>query len=162
MTLTASAPPHVEVELVKSLHMQKTVYIRQPLDRPNTFYAVYKTSMAVRVARVGNFIYNDYCNTYAAWFWYNSQLFINSGWPQYFTKIIFFGTKGRTVKAYCYLQSATVFPHYVGAYYADLTQHLKHFVLQQFMSSSSEIRCVLPLHLDGNSVILINPKSMSI
>ena len=65
MTLTASAPPHMEAELVKSLHMQKTV--RQPLDRLNTFYAVYKkTSMAVRVARVGSFIYNNYCNTYAA------------------------------------------------------------------------------------------------
>ena len=63
MTLTASAPPHVEVELVNSLHLQKIIHVKQPLDRPNTFYAVYKkTSMAVGIARVDNL----YCNTCAA------------------------------------------------------------------------------------------------
>ena len=56
--------------------------------------------------------------------------------------IIFCGTKELTVKAYRYLQGAALFPHYVGAYHADLTQHSKHFVLQQFMSSGSEMRCL--------------------
>ena len=50
MSLTASAPPHVETELVKSLHLQRLVYVKQPLDRPNTFYAVFKkSSLMVRV-----------------------------------------------------------------------------------------------------------------
>ena len=56
--------------------------------------------------------------------------------------IIFFGTKELTVKAYSYLKSAASFLHYVGAYHADLTQHSRNFVLQEFMSSSSEMRSV--------------------
>ena len=67
MALTASAPPHVEAELVKTLHLQKTVYVKQPLDRQNTFYAVYKkTSMAVRVLKELNKFFNCYYNVFAA------------------------------------------------------------------------------------------------
>ena len=144
MALTASAPPHVEAELVKSLHLQKTVYVKQPLDRPNTFYAVYKkTSMVVRVAKVDNFIIIYIVILMQLDFGGIASCLSTRDDPSTIPKtIIFSGTKELTVKAYHYLKSAASFPHYVGAYHADLTQHSKHFVLQQFMSSSSEMRCL--------------------
>ena len=164
MTLTASAPPHVEVELVKSLHLQKIVYVKQPLDRPNTFYAVYKTSMAVRIARVDNFV-NYIVILVQLDFGGIASCLSTQDDPCTIPKmIIFFGTKELTVKAYCYLKSAASFPHYVGAYHADLTQHSRNFVLQQFMSSSSEMRCLCSTIAFGMvifvyvPVILSNPK----
>ena len=42
MSLTASAPPSVESDLLKSLHMTNPVMIKHGLDRPNTFYSVAK------------------------------------------------------------------------------------------------------------------------
>ena len=143
MTLTASAPPYVEAELVKSLHLHKPVYVKQPLDRLNTFYTVYrKTSMLVRVARVDNFSDSIVILVQVDFDGIASCLSTQDDPSSIPKTIIFFGTKELTVKAYRYLQSAASFPHYVGAYHADLTQHLKHFVLHQFMSSSSEMRCL--------------------
>ena len=143
IALTASAPPHVEAELVKSLHLQNTVYIKQPLDRPNTFYAVYKkTSMVVRVVKVDDFIVYIVILLQLDFAGIASGLSTQDDPSTIPKTIIFFGTKELAVKAYCYLRRVTSFPHYVGAYHADLTQHSKHFVLQQFMSSSSEMRCL--------------------
>ena len=45
MALTASAPPHVEAEILSSLHMRDTVFVSQPLDRPN----IASRSMGVKV-----------------------------------------------------------------------------------------------------------------
>ena len=44
MSLTASAPPAVESELVRSLHLENPVFVRKCLDRPNIFYSVGKKS----------------------------------------------------------------------------------------------------------------------
>ena len=44
MSLTASAPPRVETELVKALHLSDPVYIKESLNRPNIFYSVAKKS----------------------------------------------------------------------------------------------------------------------
>ena len=35
--LTASAPPHVEAEILSSLHMHDPVFVSQPLNRPNIY-----------------------------------------------------------------------------------------------------------------------------
>ena len=138
MALTASAPPHVEHYTCRKL------YIRQPLDRPNTFYAVYKkTSMAVRVVKVDNFIIIYIAILMQLDFGGITSCLSTRDDPSTIPKtIIFSGIKELTVKAYHYLKSAASFPHYVGAYHADLTQHSKHFVLQQYMSSSSEMHCL--------------------
>ena len=114
MTLTASAPPHVEVEIVKTLHLLKIVYVKQPLDRPNTFYAVYKkTSMVVRIARVDNFV-NYIVILVQLDFGGIASCLSTQDDPCTIPKmIIFFGTKELTVKAYCYLKSAASFPQAV-------------------------------------------------
>ena len=44
MSLTASAPPRVEQQLLKSLSMSDTTFIKHTLDRPNIFYCVQKKS----------------------------------------------------------------------------------------------------------------------
>ena len=45
MSLTASAPPAVESELVRSVHLDNLVFVRKSLDRPNIFYSVGKKSV---------------------------------------------------------------------------------------------------------------------
>lgn len=48
ISLTASAPPVVEQQLIESLSMHDATFIKHTLDRPNIFYSVMKkTSMAV-------------------------------------------------------------------------------------------------------------------
>ena len=42
MSLTASAPPSIESDVLKSLHMTNPVMIKHGLDRPNIFYSVAK------------------------------------------------------------------------------------------------------------------------
>ena len=49
MALTASAPPHVEAEILSSLHMHDPVFVSQPLDRPNV-YVLASKSMGVKVS----------------------------------------------------------------------------------------------------------------
>ena len=44
MSLTASAPPSVESDILKSLHMTNPVMIKHGLNQPNTFYSVAKKS----------------------------------------------------------------------------------------------------------------------
>ena len=46
MSLTASAPPPAELDLLDSLHMTNLVMIKHGLDRPNTFYSVAKKRQA--------------------------------------------------------------------------------------------------------------------
>lgn len=48
ISLTASAPPSVEQQLLESLSMHCPTFIKHTLDRPNIFYSVSKkTSMPV-------------------------------------------------------------------------------------------------------------------
>ena len=48
ISLTASAPPAVEQQLLESLSMHSPTFIKHTLDRPNIFYCVSKkTSMTV-------------------------------------------------------------------------------------------------------------------
>ena len=42
MSLTAPAPPSVELNFLKSLHMTNPIMIKHGLDQPNTFYSVAK------------------------------------------------------------------------------------------------------------------------
>ena len=44
MSLTASVPPIVLSDIVKSLHMKDPVFVAHSLDRPNIFYSVAKES----------------------------------------------------------------------------------------------------------------------
>ena len=44
MSLTASAPPIVLSDIVKSLHMKDPVFVTHSLDRSNIFYSVGKKS----------------------------------------------------------------------------------------------------------------------
>ena len=39
MALIATAPSHVEAELISSLHVCNPVVVRQPLDRPNIYFS---------------------------------------------------------------------------------------------------------------------------
>ena len=48
MALTASAPPHVEAEILRSLYMHDSVFVSQPLDRPNIYISASK-SLGVKV-----------------------------------------------------------------------------------------------------------------
>ena len=52
IALTASAPPHVQAEILTSLHMHDPVFVSQPLDRPNIYMSASK-SLGVKV-RLGN------------------------------------------------------------------------------------------------------------
>lgn len=45
--LTASVPPAVEEQLLKSLSMHSPTFIKHILDRPNIFYTVLKKSITV-------------------------------------------------------------------------------------------------------------------
>lgn len=48
MSLTASAPANVEADIVSCLGLTNVVYIRQSLNRPNTYFSVRtKSSLAV-------------------------------------------------------------------------------------------------------------------
>ena len=44
ISLTASAPPSVEQQLLESLSMHCPTFIKHTLDRPNIFYSVSKTT----------------------------------------------------------------------------------------------------------------------
>ena len=41
---TATAPPHVEAELISSLHMRNPVVVQQPLDRPNIYFSASRSA----------------------------------------------------------------------------------------------------------------------
>ena len=60
--------------------------------------------------------------------------------------------------AYHYLQGAALFPHYVGKYHADLTQHSKHIVLQQFMSSRCSLCSVIAFGMVIMHILVILSK----
>ena len=51
MSLTASAPTAVEADIVRSLCLNKVVYIRHPLNRSNIFLAV-KTKSSFSVSTI--------------------------------------------------------------------------------------------------------------
>ena len=44
MCLTASAPPAIEAEILESVGLHDSVFIRQPINRPNIFYSILKKS----------------------------------------------------------------------------------------------------------------------
>lgn len=56
MSLTASAPPSVESDIKLSLHLQNTVCIRHPLNRPNIYISVKKKSF-LAVSFPNDFLY---------------------------------------------------------------------------------------------------------
>lgn len=48
IALTASAPPHVQAEILSSIHMHDPLFVSQPLDRPNIYMSASK-SLGVKV-----------------------------------------------------------------------------------------------------------------
>ena len=69
--------------------------------------------------------------------------------------IIFFGSKEQTVQAYLFLKNTAFFPHYAGAYHASLTENTKQYVLQQFMSSTTEMRCLCSTIAFGMVIVIL-------
>ena len=63
MALIATAPPHVEAELISSLHMHDPVIVRQPLDRPNIYLSASRSvGMKVRTYIHGvRFFHTMFC-----------------------------------------------------------------------------------------------------
>ena len=40
LSMTASAPPHIEAELVRLLHLKNPVFVKSSLNRPNIFLCI--------------------------------------------------------------------------------------------------------------------------
>ena len=141
MSLTASAPPAVECELVQSLHLENPVFVRKCLDRPNIFYSVGKKSGLS--ASLQTFVVQN--KPLQLWqidlAGLAEQLKTES--PESIPKaIIFATTKTLTMQLYSFLSRCARFKHYVGVYHASLTKETKDFVYRNFVARSSEMRCL--------------------
>ena len=53
MTLTASAPPHIETAVISLLELHDPAIVKLPLDRPNIYISVMrKVTLAVSVQKM--------------------------------------------------------------------------------------------------------------
>ena len=56
--------------------------------------------------------------------------------------VVFFDSKKQTVDVYLFLQKSAARPNFVGAYHASLTEDTKFFIRQNFLSKTTELRCL--------------------
>ena len=141
LSMTASAPPRVEAELVQQLQLKNPVFVKSSLNRANIFLCIRtKSKLEVSVLYTHSYlrsesIVQDDLSGIATK--------LTSSDPNSIPKtIIFFNTKALVLRAYTYLRNQAYQKHYVGAYHSSLTDETKQFISHSFSSSTAEMRCL--------------------
>ena len=150
LSMTASAPPHIEAELVRLLHLKNPVFVKSSLNRPNIFLCI-RTKSKLEVS-----MYVYYCYRFELEVLHMQDDLsgiakcLTSSDPSSIPKtVIFFNTKASSSKGtyiyiyiYVYLRNRAYHKHYVGAYHSSLRDETKKFISRSFSSSSAEMRCL--------------------
>jgi len=144
MCLTASAPPHIESEIVESVGLINPVFVKNPINRANIYYCVLKkSSMTVSSCKTAPPV----CNVCINWLLFLQKDLGNLAArlkdPKKLPKtIVFCRTKTLAAKVYLYLRNAASSQDAVSLYHATLTEQTKTSIYNTFSSTNSIIRCL--------------------